>query len=95
MINNNLTRIDFAKDLSEKMGFSITLSNNIINNLIIVCNEMIKNNHLNLKNIGTFKLLNKKERLGRNPKTRKEYLIIKRKSIRFIVSKNLKKALND
>ena len=77
------------------MGFPISLSNNIVNNLIIVCNELIKNNDLNLKNIGTFKLINKNERLGRNPKTSKEYLITKRKSIRFIVSKNLTKSIND
>lgn len=95
MINKNLTRLNFAKDLSKKMGFPISLSNNIVNNLIIVCNELIKNNDLNLKNIGTFKLINKSERLGRNPKTSKEYLISKRKSIRFIVSKNLTKSIND
>ena len=55
---------------------------------------MIKNNELVLKNIGTFKLSKKNERIGRNPKTKEEFLISKRKSIRFIVSKNLSKVLN-
>ena len=55
---------------------------------------MIKNNDLVLKNIGTFKLSKKNERIGRNPKTKEEFLISKRKSIRFIVSKNLTKVLN-
>ena len=55
---------------------------------------MIKNNNLVLKNIGTFKLSTKNERIGRNPKTKEEFLISKRKSIRFIVSKNLSKVLN-
>ena len=55
---------------------------------------MIKNNDLVLKNIGTFKLSKKNERIGRNPKTKEEFLISKRKSIRFIVSKNLSKVLN-
>ena len=55
---------------------------------------MIKNNDLVLKNIGTFKLSKKNERIGRNPKTKEEFLISKRKSIRFIVSKNLSKILN-
>ena len=47
-----------------------------------------------LKNIGTFKLSTKNERIGRNPKTKEEFLISERKSIRFIVSKNLSKVLN-
>ena len=50
--------------------------------------------NLVLKNIGTFKLSKKNERIGRNPKTKEEFLISKRKSIRFIVSKNLTKILN-
>ena len=95
MTNNNLTKIDFAKNLSKKMGLPITFSNTIINYLLIICNEMIKNNELTFKNIGTFKLIKKKERLGRNPKTNEEYLISKRNSIRFVVSKNLSKSLNN
>ena len=31
--------------------------------------------YLNLKNIGTFKIINKKERIGRNPKTKEEFYI--------------------
>ena len=55
---------------------------------------MIKNNDLVLKNIGSFKLSKKNERIGRNPKTKEEFLISGRKSIRFIVSKNLSNILN-
>ena len=35
-----------------------------------------------------------KARISRNPKTNKEYLISKRKSVRFIASKNLSKIIN-
>ena len=42
----------------------------------------------------SFKLSKKNERIGRNPKTKEEFLISERKSIRFIVSKNLSKVLN-
>ena len=54
----------------------------------------IKTNRCVLKNLGTFKLINKKERLGRNPKTKKEYVISERKVVSFIVSKKITKALN-
>ena len=94
MISNNLKKINFSRNLSAKLGFPVSLSNKIIDDLISIYIEMIKNNNLILKNVGSFKFVKKKERIGRNPKTNKEYLISKRKSIRFIVSKNLSKIIN-
>ncbi len=92
---NNLTKIDFSKNLSAKTGFPISVAKKIIDDLIDIYSKMIKDNNLVLKNIGTFNLIAKNERIGRNPKTKKEYLIIKRNSIHFIASKNLSKILND
>ena len=80
--------------MSDKTGFPISLSKKIVDDMLIIFTEMIKNNDLVLKNIGTFKLSNKNERIGRNPKTKEKFLISERKSIRFIVSKNLSKVLN-
>jgi len=94
MTNNNITKNDFSKYMSDATGFPISLSKKIVDDLLIIFTEMIKNNDLVLKNIGTFKLSKKNERIGRNPKTKEEFLISKRKSIRFIVSKNLSKVLN-
>ena len=94
MTNNNFTKNDFSKNMSDETGFPISLSKKIVDDLLIIFTEMIKNNDLVLKNIGTFKLSKKNERIGRNPKTKEEFLISKRKSIRFIVSKNLTKVLN-
>ena len=94
MTNNNITKNDFSKYMSDETGFPISLSKKIVDDLLIIFTEMIKNNDLVLKNIGTFKLSKKNERIGRNPKTKEEFLISKRKSIRFIVSKNLTKVLN-
>ena len=94
MTNNNITKNDFSKNMSDETGFPISLSKKIVDDLLIIFTEMIKNNDLVLKNIGTFKLSKKNERIGRNPKTKEEFLISKRKSIRFIVSKNLSKVLN-
>ena len=55
----------------------------------------IKDNDLNLKNLGSFKIINKKERVGRNPKTKEEFLIKPRKSISFTASKNFKLDINN
>ena len=94
MTSNNITKNEFSKNISGKTGFPISLSKKIVDDLFIIFREMIKNNDLILKNIGTFKLSKKNERIGRNPKTKEEFLISERKSIRFIVSKNLSKVLN-
>ena len=94
MTSNNITKYNFSKNISDKTGFPISLSRKIVDDLFVIFIEMIKNNDLVLKNIGTFKLSKKNERIGRNPKTKEEFLISERKSIKFIVSKNLSKILN-
>ena len=48
-----------------------------------------------LKNFGTFKILNKNERIGRNPKTKEIHIIKKRKTISFVPSKAFIKKLNN
>jgi nucleoid DNA-binding protein len=91
---NNLTKIDIVKELSKKTGYSLELSKILINNLLIVLISSIKKNKLNLKNIGTFKLINKSERIGRNPITKENFVITSRKSISFIASKKLLSVVN-
>ena len=94
MSNNNLKRIDLAKSLSKKKGFSKLLSKELIDYLISILIINIKKKNLNLKNIGTFKIIHKNERIGRNPKTKKIYTISSRKSISFLASKKLTKLIN-
>ena len=94
MKKNNITKIDIAKELSKKTGYSLELSKTLINNLLIVSISSIKKNKLNLKNIGTFRLINKSERIGRNPITKENYVITSRKSISFITSKKLLSVVN-
>ena len=94
MKKNNITKIDIAKELSKKTGYSLELSKILINNLLIVLISAIKKNKLNLKNIGTFRLINKSERIGRNPITKENFVITSRKSISFISSKKLLRVVN-
>ncbi len=94
MSKNNFTKNDIIKNLSKKTGFSILLSNKLIDDFLNVSIESIKINGLNLRNIGTFKLIDKKERLGRNPKTKEEFIISARKSISFTPSKKILVVLN-
>ncbi len=94
MSQNNLTKEDICIFLSRKKGYSVLYSKKIINNLIEIFIDEIKENSFNLKNIGSFKILNKKERIGRNPKTKEIYKIKARKTLAFKPSTNLSGKIN-
>ena len=95
MKRNNFTKNDISFILKKKLGYSNTLSKKLIDDLILTISENIINKQITLKNVGSFKILHKKERIGRNPKTNDVFIIKKRNSISFTVSKNLLKKLNN
>ena len=95
MKRNNFTKNDISFILKKKLGYSNTLSKKLIDDLILTISENIINKQITLKNVGSFKILPKKERIGRNPKTNDVFIIKKRNSISFTVSKNLLKKLNN
>ena len=95
MSNHKFKKEDIIIQLSNKTGFSINFSKKLINDLVKIIIENIKDDNFNLKNIGSFKLLKKNERLGRNPKTGDEYIISKRRSVSFNPSKKISKYLNN
>ena len=94
MIKKNIKKIDIIKNLSIKVGLTENLSKKIINDLIKILLHNIKENNLNLKNLGSFKIIYKKKRKGRNPKTKKEYIISARKIVSFTPSKKIYEKLN-
>ena len=93
MLKKNYKKEDIIKEISNKTGFSLNYSKKVSENLIDIIIQNIKKGHFNLKNIGTFRLINKKERIGRNPKTREEFLISSRNSISFSSSKKISEKL--
>ena len=94
MSQSNITKEDICIFLSRKKGYSLLYSKKIINYLIEILIDEIKENTFNLKNIGTFKILNKKERIGRNPRTKEIYKIKARKTLAFKPSTNLSRKIN-
>ena len=54
----------------------------------------INHKNLVLKNIGSFKVIQKKQRIGRNPKTKEKFIISARNSLSFTTSKQLLNKLN-
>ena len=93
-MNKNFTKNDISKFLSKKTGYSNSLSRKIIEDLIEILKKNIISNKLILKNIGSFKLINKKSRIGRNPKSLKNYEIKSRKVVIFKSSNTLSNKIN-
>ena len=56
--------------------------------------EIIKSKKIKISSFGTFSVLSKKERVGRNPKTKIEAKIFPRKVVKFKPSLLLKTKLN-
>jgi len=93
--NSSFKKKDITQGLSLNMGFSKNFSKKIVDDLIeILKHAIIEKGNLNLKNLGSFKIIAKKERIGRNPKTKEKFIITSRKSLSFTPSKNLLKSLN-
>ena len=90
-----LTKKDISKKINLKIGLSNSYTNKITDNLILILKDLIKNKEVHIKNFGSFKMVKKNERIGRNPKTNETYLIKGRKSLSFKISKNLNNKINN
>jgi len=98
MSNNkkdNFTKKNISKKIEVKTGLSNLYINEIIHDFIDILKNLAKEENLNIKNFGVFKVINKSERFGRNPKNNKIYKIKARKSLSFIASKKLNKKMNE
>ena len=93
--NLNLTKKDISKKINLRTGLPISYTNKITNDFIDILKTLIREKEINIKNFVTFKILNKNERLGRNPKNNKIYKIKARKSLSITVSKNLNDNIKD
>ena len=89
MLNKNIKKIDLVKNISSKTGLSKNFSKKLLEDLIKLIILNIKNGDFYLNSIGKFRIINKKKRLGRNPKTREEFIISARKSISFVSSNKI------
>lgn len=98
MKNNskNVTKKEISKSIYSKFGTSEKTISLFVDNIFNIFKKILKEEKkLNLKNIGTFKILNKSKRIGRNPKTGENHLISERKSLSFKVSESLKNKINN
>ena len=95
MVKKNFTRKDLSNKIYQNLGFSKNFSSTIIDNFFeIIVQELLKSKKVKISSFGTFKVINKKERIGRNPKTKIEAKIVPRKVVKFKPSLLVKEKLN-
>ena len=91
----NLTKKEIVNSIYMQIGFSKTISSNLLEDIFqIILKNIISEKKVKISKFGTFILRNKKERKGRNPKTKEEKIISKRNVILFKPSKELKEHIN-
>ena len=92
----NLTKKDIVNSIYMQIGYSKKVSETLLEEFFnILLNSLIHKKTVKISKFGTFFLKQKKERIGRNPKTKKEAVITARNVISFKASKELKKFINE
>ena len=86
-----LTRADLAETINRRMGLSRSESLDMVESILAkMCEAMSEGENVKISGFGTFVLRDKKERIGRNPKTGIEVPITPRRVMTFRASQKLK-----
>ena len=91
----NLKKKDLINSVYMQIGFSKNIAENLIEDLLdtIILN-LKKEDKIKISKFGTFSIRNKNSRIGRNPKTKENKIISKRKVVLFKPSKEFKEYVN-
>ena len=92
----NLTKKDLVNLVYMQLGFSKQISENLIDDfLTTIVTNIISEKKIKLSKFGTFKIRQKKSRIGRNPKTKEAKMISSRDVVLFKPSKEFKEFINN
>jgi len=90
-----LTRACLREALHTQLGIPAEKANTLLESILKELGGFItKGDYVKIMGFGTFLVHNKKERIGRNPKTKVEAVISPRKSVSFRPSVNLREMVN-
>lgn len=89
-----LTRADLADTINRKIGLSRADLLNLVEQIIDrMTDSLMKGDNVKISGFGSFVLRDKKERIGRNPKTGVEVPITPRRVMTFRASQLLKERI--
>ena len=90
-----VTRADLAEAVYREIGLSRSESSELVESVIdYICEALLKGENVKLAGFGTFSLRDKKERIGRNPKTGEEVPITSRRVLVFKPSQVLRERVD-
>tara|TARA_Y100000741_G_scaffold180767_1_gene137427 strand:- start:1298 stop:1594 length:297 start_codon:yes stop_codon:yes gene_type:complete len=91
----NLTKKEIINSIYMQIGFSKKISTTLLEDVFqIILKNIISEGKVKIAKFGTFVLRKKKQRIGRNPKTKDEKIISERNVILFKPSKEFKEYIN-
>ena len=95
MTRINLTKKDIVNSIYMQIGFSKRISETLLEDIFeLIIVNLIKHKKLKIAKFGTFELRKKRQRIGRNPKTKEIKIISERNVILFKPSKDFKEYIN-
>ena len=95
-MTENVTRNEIAEAIFSEIGLSRSECNEFVDEIInLIIKGIIEDGLVKIAGFGSFKLRYKKERQGRNPKTKEPAVISSRNVILFRVRHHLKEKINN
>ncbi|MAH06138.1 MAG: integration host factor subunit alpha [Pseudomonadota bacterium] len=94
-MSQTITRADLAEVLYEEVGLSRAESAEFVDDILNeISDALVDGENVKISSFGSFTLRDKKERVGRNPKTGEEVPITPRRVLIFRASHILKEKMN-
>ena len=90
----NITKNIIAKKISVELNTNDDISKKFVNSFFDIQKNILSTNNIKFSKFGTFSIVETPERVGRNPKTMKEYKITKKLRLSFKPSNLVRKILN-
>ena len=91
MENRNATKEDIAEMLSEITGDSAAHSKKVVDGLVGIIKDILcKGQPIQIRSLGTFKVVDRKDKTAHDFKTGQRLIVPARKSVKFIPGKDFK-----
>jgi len=91
----NLTKKDLVNAVYMQIGFSKSISENLIDDfLLMIIKNLKEEKKIKMSKFGTFSIRSKKSRIGRNPLTKEKKMISERDVVLFKASKEINDLIN-
>ena len=95
-MSKTITKLDLVNHLNEKLGLNKVESKELVEVFFDeIKKSLINSEEVKISGFGNFKILNKKERLGRNPKTGEPAIISARRVVTFKAGQKLRKKMSN